>query len=221
MIDDPDYTSPDSQRFIRLFRNADFDPLTGTMMALTAVGGGLSAAGTLAGGSAAATMGRLQQQAAQFQATQDTMNSAADIAGAQRQAIDIRQRADLTRSTAVASAAAGGVETTSGSPLTTQAQISSRGNIASTMALWQGQNAATGDLNKAAAARYSGLVDEIGGEMQKQASDLSAMGTLASAGASAFKLYGSMGGAGAGAGGASGPTFTDFGTGAGAWPMYG
>ncbi len=55
--------------------------------------------------------------------------------------------------------------------------------------MWNGQNAASGDLNKAAAAHYSGLVDAIGGEMQQKASYFSAAGTLASSGASAYKLY--------------------------------
>ena len=212
----PDYDSPESRRFIRLFRNADFDPVTGTMMALSVAGGALSAGGTLMGGNAAAAMGRMQQQAAEFQATQDTMNSAADIASAQRQSLDIATKARLAGSTAVANAAAGGVTTTTGSPLQTQAEISSRGHYASELELWNGQNAASGDLNKAAAAHYSGLVDRIGGEMQQKASEFSAAGTLASSGASAYKIYGM------GAGGSGGAlTSTDFGTGGARYPMYG
>lgn len=187
----PDYDSPESRRFIRLFRNADFDPVS--MTALAVGGGAMSAFGTLMGGSAAAAMGRAQQQAAEFQATQDVMNSAADIASAQRQSLDIATKARLAGSTAVANAAAGGVTTTTGSPLTNEAQIAARGRYASTLELWSGQNAASGDLNKAAAAHYSGLVDEIGGEMAQKASYFSAAGTLASSGASAYKIYG-MGG---------------------------
>src|SRR5258707_134041 len=115
MIDDPDYDSPESLRFIRLFRyRADFEPVSMTALALG--GGAMSAMGTLMGGNAAAAYGRAQRQAAEFQATQDTMNSAADIAAAQRKALDASMRANLTRSTAVASAAAGGVTTTTGSP---------------------------------------------------------------------------------------------------------
>ena len=189
-----DFDSPESLRVLRLFRSANFDPITGTMMALTAVGGAMSAAGTLAGGSAAATMGAMQQKAAQFQATQDTMNAAADTAAGQRKALDIQQQANLTRSTAVASEAAGGVVSTTGSPLETQAQIASRGQYASRLALWNGQNAATGDLNKATAAEYSGQMDLMGGQMAQEASEFSAAGTLASSGASAYKMYGMSGG---------------------------
>src|SRR5712675_744472 len=126
----PDYDSPESRRFIRLFRNADFDPVTGTMMALTVIGGAMSAAGTIAAGNAAATTGRMQQQAAEFQATQDTMNSAADVASAQRQSLDIATKARLAESTAMAAAAAGGVTTTTGSPLTNESQIAARGHYA-------------------------------------------------------------------------------------------
>jgi len=188
---------------VGLFNRAVFDPVTATVMAVG--GGALSAMGTLAGGANAAAYGRMQRQAADFQATQDTMNSAADIAAAQRRSLDIGLKANLARSTAVANAAAGGVTTTTGSPVTNQAEIAARGHYASTLELWSGRNAATGDLNKATAARYSGLVDEIGGEMQRKASYFSAAGTLASSGASAFKMWGTQ---------AGGPlTSTDFGTG--------
>jgi len=194
----PDYDSPESRRFIRLFRNADFDPVvTPTlMMTMAMAGGAMTAAGTIAAGNAAATTGRMQQQAAEFQATQDTMNSAADIASAQRQSLDIATKARLAESTAMAAAAAGGVTTTTGSPLTNEAQIAARGHYAAALELWNGQNAASGDLNKAAAAHYSGIVDRIGGEMQQKASYFSAAGTLASSGASAYKMYGMGGGYG-------------------------
>jgi len=174
--------------------------LPSAMMAASAgatlAGGGLSAMGTLAGGSNAATTGRMQQQAQQFQATQDTMNSAADIAGAQRQAIDTGNKANLMRSSAVAGAAAGGVETNTGSAVTNQAQITARGRYAAALDLFNGQNAASSDLNKAAAAQYNGTMDLMGGQMQQEASEYAAAGTLAGAGGTAFKLFGGGGPAG-------------------------
>lgn len=195
MIEDRDFDSPESIRFLRLFRNADFDPTGGILTgALALAGGAMSAMGTLAGGSAAATMGRMQQQAAQFQATQDRMNAAADIAQASARAQDIGMRANLVRSTALASAAAGGVVTTGGSTVTNEAQIASRGQYAAALEMWNGQNSATGDLNKAAAAQYSGQMDLIGGQMAQEASEFSAAGTLVASGASAFKAYGMQSG---------------------------
>jgi hypothetical protein len=179
--------------FRRWFANADFGPLTALAAGGTLVGGALSAAGTLAGGSNAAQMGKMQQQGEQFQATQDTMNSAADIAGAQCQAIDTGNKANLMRSSAVAGAAAGGVVTTSGSAVTHQAQITARGRYASALDLFNGQNAASSDLNKAAAAQYKGTMDLMGGQMQQEASEYAAAGTLAGAGGTAFKLFGGGG----------------------------
>ena len=195
---------------VGLFNRAVSDPVS--MTALAVAGGAMSAAGTLMAGNAAAAYGRMQQQEKEFEATQDVMNSAADIASAQRQSLDIATKARLAESTAVAAAAAGGVTTTTGSPLTNEAQIAARGRYASALELWNGQNAASGDLNKAAAAHYSGLVDRIGGEMQQKASYFSAAGTLASSGASAYKMYGMGGGAPL--------TSTDFGTGGARYPMY-
>lgn len=191
MVEDRDFDSPESIRFLRLFRNADFDPTGGILTgALALAGGAMSAAGTLAGGSAAATMGRMQQQAALFQATQDTMNGAAEIAAASARSQEMRMQANLTRSRAVAQAGAGGVVTTGGSTVTNEAEISARGGYASALELWNGQNAATGELNKAAAAEYSGQMDLMGGQMAQEASEFSAAGTLVSSGASAFKAYG-------------------------------
>jgi hypothetical protein len=190
VIDFFELESPENQRFLRLFRNADFDPLSGLALA----GGAISAAGTLMGGAGAAKMGAMQQQAADFQAQQDIMNSAAEIAAAQRKSIDTQYKTNLLRSRAVAGAAAGGVETTTGSPLTNEAQIEARGRYAASLDLWNGQNAATGDLNKAAAAYYySGEMAALGGEMAQDASFFSAAGTLMSSGASAYKMYGMKG----------------------------
>ena len=200
-----DTDSPESRRFLRLFRNADFDPVSGLMLA----GAAVSAVGTIAGGNAAAASGRMAQQQAEFQATQDVMNSASARAAAQRQALDITNKANLARSAAVAAGAAGGVTTTSGSPLTNEAGIVTRGRYASALELWNGENAATGDLNKATAAHYQGEIDRISGEMQQKASVFSAVGTLASSGASAFKMYGMRGGGagGYGGGGYGGPAY--------------
>jgi hypothetical protein len=156
-------------------------------------------------------MGRAQQLGEEFQAQQDVMNSAAEIAAAQRKAFDTSLKARLTQSRAVAGAAAGGVTTTTGSPLETQAEIGARGDYAASLDLWNGENAATGLRNKAAADYYTGIMDKMGGDMARDASYFSAAGTLMSSGASAYKMYGMGGGDMAS---------TDFGTGGGSWPMY-
>jgi hypothetical protein len=183
------------------------------MAALALGGGAVSAIGTLAGGSAAATTGSMQQQAQQFAATQDTMNAAADVAAGGRAGVNLNQKANLLRSTAVANAGAGGVESTTGSALTNQAQIVARGKYSAAMDLANGQNAAAGDLNKAAAARFTGLMDEQGGQIAQTGSEFAAAGTLMGAGGSAYKNFNGGGGGGAINGGINVPGFDPIGFG--------
>ena len=169
----------------------NWDPTGGVLTSgLALAGGAVSALGTLAGGSNAAQLGQMRQGAAEFEATQDTMNSAAEIAAAGRRGIETSTQASLVGSRARATAAAGGVNAGTGSPLSNEAQIASRGRYAAALDLFNGQNAATADLNRAAAAHYTGTMDLMGGEMAKEGSEFAAAGTLASAGASAFRMYG-------------------------------
>ena len=163
---------------------------TGGAMALTGIGSGVSALNTLMGGSYAAAVGRAKQAEANFEADQDVANSAGEIASAQRQGIDASQKADLLRSSAVAQAAANGVDASTGSALTDQAQIAARGRYQADMDLWSGQNQATGLLNRAAAKRYTGELDALGGDEASVAADLGAAGTIAGGGASLLRMYG-------------------------------
>jgi hypothetical protein len=134
--------------------------------------------------------GQMQQNLADFQANQDIENAASTTASAQRQAISISQQANLARSSAVAGAAAGGVNADTGSALLNQAQIASRGANQSNFDLWSGQNRATGLMNQAGAKQYSGYMDLLGGEENQRSSDLSAASTIAGGGASILRNYG-------------------------------
>jgi hypothetical protein len=166
---------------------------TGGAAALTGAGAGISALNTLMGGAFASTAGKAKQAEANYEAGQDVANSAGAIASAQRQALDAGQRADLLRSSAVAQAAANGVNAGAGSALTNQAQIAARGRYQADMDLWSGQNQATGLLNQAAAKRYTGDLDALGGEQAGAASGLGALSTLAGGGASLLRMYGGKG----------------------------
>jgi hypothetical protein len=163
---------------------------TGGAMALTGIGSGMSALNTLMGGSYAAAVGKAKQAEANFEADQDVANSAGEIASAQRQGLDASQTADRLRSTAVAQAAANGVDAGAGSALTNQAQIAARGRYQADMDLWSGQNQATGLLNRAAARRYTGELDAIGGDEASRAAGLNALATIAGGGASLLRIYG-------------------------------
>jgi hypothetical protein len=166
---------------------------TGGAAALTGIGTGISALNTLMGGGFAAMTGKAKQAEANYEADQDVINSSGAIASVQRQALDAGQKADRLRSSAVAMAAANGVDAGAGSALTNQAQIAARGRYQADMDLWSGQNQATGLLNQAAAKRYTGDLDALGGEEAETAAGLGAMATIAGGGASLFRLYGGKG----------------------------
>jgi hypothetical protein len=163
---------------------------TGGAMALTGAGAGMSALSTLMGGDFASAVGKAKQAEANFEADQDLANSAGEIASAQRRALDVAQKANLLRSSAVAQSAANGVDAGAGSALTNEAQIAARGRYQADMDLWNGQNQATGLLNRAAAKRYTGELDAIGGTEANLAAGFGALGTIAGGGASLLRMYG-------------------------------
>jgi hypothetical protein len=177
----------------RRYTSPLFDPLTTTAAALSAAGTGISAANTIAGGNYAAQAGQMKQTEANFEAQQDIENAAGETAAAQRQAIDAAQKGNLLRSSAVASAAADGVNAGTGSALTNEAQIAGRARHQADMDLWSGQNQSTGLMNQAAGKQYSGDMDLIGGQEAQQASTLSALSTIAGGGASMLRMYSGKG----------------------------
>lgn len=171
------------------------DPATLTMISLgaTAAGAGVSAAGTLASGNYASQAGRMQQQAKNFEAQQLEQNSADELASSQRAMLDTQDKTRLAISTSRARAGASGVDAGVGSPAENEGELAQRGSYHALMDLWQGKSNATGLLNRAAGARYSGVLDEIGGEEKQSASVLAAAGTLAGAAGSMAKTYGNRG----------------------------
>lgn len=170
------------------------DPVTmmGASMAMTAVGSGISAAGTIANGSAAAEAGRMKQIAANAQATQEEFNASGELASAQRRMLDTRLKTSLAQGTLTAKAAGSGFDAGTGSMLEDAGQIGQRGEYQALMDVFNGQNAMTGMLNKAAATRYGGEVDAWSGQQQKDASYLAAAGTIAGGAGSMLKTYGSF-----------------------------
>ncbi len=184
----------DRYTVVGLFDRAVFDPIvTPMLLATSVVGGGLTAAGTIAGGNSAAAMGRAQAGEASFESAQARMNAGAVLAASQRRMFETQQNTGLLVSKARAVGAAGGVNVGTGSALENQGAIEQRGRYAAALDLWNGQNAASGELNKAAGLDYTGQIDIIGGKMQQDASRLQAGGqfatTIAGAGATAYKKY--------------------------------
>ncbi|HXO70412.1 MAG TPA: hypothetical protein VN838_15725, partial [Bradyrhizobium sp.] len=101
------------------------DPVTmmGASMAMTAVGTGISAAGTIAGGSAAQTAGQMKQIAANSEADQLNENAAGELAAAQRRMLDTRLKTSLTQGTLVNKAAGSGFNPATGSMLNDAGEI--------------------------------------------------------------------------------------------------
>lgn len=171
-----------------------FDPGTmlATTMGLQAIGGGISAASTIAGGNAAAAAGQMQQNAYNYQAAQVRANEGSEIGAAQRQMLDKQLQTKQLQSTIEARAAGGGVNAAVGSPLATEKSVASRGTYQSLMDLWNGENRATGMENEAKGLVYSGDIAELAGEEERNASRLNALSTVAGAGSSMLRTYGAI-----------------------------
>lgn len=162
-----------------LWGRAVCDPGTAIMagsMAATAIGGGIAAEGTIAGG-------KFAQQAAEYKRSQDIINSSQALAAGQRQMFGQEENARMALSTLRARAAGSGVDLTSPGAVGLASDIAGRGSYNSAMALWQGQNTAASDLTQAAADRASG-------EAAMTGSEYAAAGTIANAGASMLSTYG-------------------------------
>lgn len=168
-----------------------FDPLTltGASMAASAVGGGLSAASTIAGGNYAAQAGQIQKTASYSKAKQLEENAGQAIASSQRQMFDTQQRTRLAMSTARARGASAGVDVGVGSPAANQGELAGRGSYQALMDLFSGQSTATGLDNQANVARYEGDAAASEGEEKQTASYLAAAGTLAGTAGSMAKTY--------------------------------
>jgi hypothetical protein len=187
------------------------DPVTASLV-IGGIGAGISAMGTIAGGSAAATagnnalvMGESQQNQDNYQAAQLTENASSEIGAAQRTMLDTQQKTRMAESTITADAAGSGFTASAGTPAAISGSVAQRGTYEAAMNLWQGENASTGDLNKAQGdvlsgdiALQGGQMQQQAGQMQQQASYYTAAGNLATSGSTLFSNYGKMSGGTAG-----------------------
>jgi hypothetical protein len=168
------------------------DPISGSALILSGVGAGIKAMGTIAGGNNAAALGQSQQNQYNYQADQLRENASSEIGAAQRQMFDTQQKARLAQGKITANAAGSGFVASSGSAENVSESVARRGSYEAALQLFQGENASTGDLNKAAGDVMSGQIAQEGGQMQKEASRYTAIGNLASDAGSMFKNYAGM-----------------------------
>jgi hypothetical protein len=174
---------------------AVFDPLTMAAMAMTAIGTGISAAGTIAAGQNAEAMGQFQQK----EYAEQGMN---DVATSQRKMLDQQRTGKMVQSQLVARAAGAGLNPSVGSVVGLSSQIAGRSTYNSLMDLSQGRNAAAGLTNMGDAARYQG-------DLTNSVAPMEAIGTIASGAGSMFmaaaKNPAAFGLGGSGSGGGSYP----------------
>jgi hypothetical protein len=104
--------------------------------------------------------------------------------------LDTQEKTRALISSSTARAAASGVNAGVGSPATNAGDIEQRGSYHALMDMFNGASAATGMRNQAAAIRYSGDIAEYEGEAKKDASYLTAAGTLAGSAGSMMSTYG-------------------------------
>jgi hypothetical protein len=163
------------------------DPVT--MTVATVASGALSAAGTLMGGSAAASAGKSQQDAAYFKAAQEEQSAQESRAAAQRTALDKDRQSRLLQSTLQANAAASGGGADDPTVVGLGQDIAGRGEYQSLMDLYTGENRARGLEDQATGSRMSGDAALAEGNAKKDASYLSAAGTLIGSAGSAYRTY--------------------------------
>lgn len=155
---------------------------------LTAVGGVVSAIGTIAGGNAAAAAGRSGQQQMEFRAKQEEMQAQESRAASQRTALERRRESTLLGSKLLARAAASGGGATDPTVIDLGGDIAARGEYGALMDLYKGENRARGLEDQAMGSRLTGAALLAEGEAKKKASRLSALSTIIGSAGSMAKM---------------------------------
>lgn len=170
-----------------IYSRACFDPVT--MTVATVAGGALSAAGTLIGGQAAADAGWSQKNSQYFKATQDEMAAQESRAASQREALDKGHQTTLLLSKLQANAAASGGGASDPGVTTLASNIAGRGEYESLLDMYKGENRARGLEDQAIGDRLTGDAAAAEGNAKRNASYLSAAGTLVGSAGSAYRTY--------------------------------
>lgn len=172
-----------------IYARACFDPITATMAALTVVGGGISAAGTIMGGNAAADAGKSARDSQYFKATQEEMAAQESRASSQRDALEKGRETTLLQSKLQARAAASGGGADDPGVITLAEGIAGRGEYEALTDMYKGENRARGLEDSAMGSRMTGDAALAEGEAKKSASRWSAAGTIIGSAGSAFSTY--------------------------------
>lgn len=144
-------------------------------LAATAIGGAVTAAGTLAAGHDA-------KQAQYFKAAQENQAAMESRAAAQRQMLERRRGAEVLTKKIQAGAAGSGSDASSPDILKLSSDVLGRGEYQALSEMYGGENRARGLEDAAVASRMTGDAEERG-------SYYKAAGTLLSSGGSVYDRY--------------------------------
>lgn len=149
------------------------------------VGLGLQLAGSILDSQGKKKAGAQFNETSEFAAQQYDIEAGQAVAGAQRQALEQRRKAELTKSRALALAAAGGGAADAG-VIDLLADIDGEGNYRALTAMYQGEDKARQYRMGAAARRYEGA-------NAKAAGKTALLPALLRGGATLFSKYGGDG----------------------------
>lgn len=165
------------------------DPVTLGALALTAAGAGISAAGTIAGGNAAADAGRRSQQAMEFRARQEEQAATEARAVGQRAGFEKQREGKLALSALTARAAGSGTGVDSATNVGLAQGIAGRSEYDTLFDMFKGENRGRGLEDEAMGSRLTGEAALAEGRAKKSAAMLSAAGTIVGASGSMYRTY--------------------------------
>lgn len=158
-------------------------------MALTAAGTAVSAAGTIAGGNAAADAGRRTQQSMEFRAKQEDQAANESRAVSQRSAMEKQREGRFALSSLQARAAASGGGADDPTIINLGGNIAQRSEFDALFDMSKGENRARGLEDEAVGSRLTGDAAVAEGAAKQSASQLSAAGTIIGGAGSMYRTY--------------------------------
>lgn len=149
--------------------------------------------GNLESGKMAEIQGRRAKQAADFAATQMEARAGQALAASQMAALEVRRKAQLMESRALAVAAAGGGGVSDTTIVKLISDLAGEGSYRAAVELYEGQDRARQLKMQAGLERITGAGEALAGEMRKTAYGLKAFESGVTGALSLYSRYGGGG----------------------------
>ncbi len=143
----------------------------------------------VAKGIAQKNIAKRRQQELEFEATQLDQDAGQSEAVAQRKAEDIQRQTTLINSAALAKAAASGAGASDPTVLKIMARTAQEGDYRRQVALYEGEEQARMDRQRAAAQRFEGATGVQDADQARQLSNIGAASTVLAGAAKATTMY--------------------------------